>query len=118
MTLHAILFLLLLTAAAGFFIRNARRLISYLKIGKPDRRTARPLERLKNVMVIAFGQSKLLREPLAGIMHFFIFWGFVILLLAIIEAIGQGISHNFSLAVLGPLYRPLVFLQDMFGVLV
>ncbi len=31
--------------------------------------------RLKNVLKIAFGQSKLLREPIAGIEHFLIFWG-------------------------------------------
>jgi Fe-S oxidoreductase len=118
MALQTGLFVLLLLSSIVFFVRNARRLIGYLAVGKPDNRTDQPLNRLKNVLVVAFGQSKLLREPLAGLMHFFIFWGFVILLLAILETAGEGISSGFSLSFLGPLYPPLVFLQDLLGLLV
>lgn len=118
MAWHSILFLIILLGSVGFFSLNTVRLISYLKIGKKEGRTDRPLERLKNVLVIAFGQSKLLRDPVAGLMHFFIFWGFVILLLAIMEAIGEGLWHGFSLAFLGPVYPPLIFVQDAIGVLV
>ena len=60
----------------------------------------------------------MLREPLAGILHFFIFWGFVILLAAVVESIGEGLVPGFSLAFLGPLYPPLVFVQDVVGILV
>ena len=118
MTTQNITFLLILVVSLTFFGWNLRRLISYLRIGKPDQRTDRPIERLKNVLVVAFGQSKLLREPVAGIMHFLIYWGFVILLLAIVEAIGEGIHDGFSFAFIGPLYGPLVFLVDAFGLLV
>lgn len=118
MALRQILFLLLLLLSFGFFAINLKRLISYLGIGKRDHRTDHPLTRIRNVLVVAFGQSKLLREPLAGIMHFVIFWGFVILLLAILETIGEGLSPNFSLAFLGPVYPPLVFIQDAIGLLV
>ena len=118
MTLQTGFFLLLLLCSISFFLVSARRLIGYLKIGKPEQRTDQPLSRLRNVLVVAFGQSKLLREPLAGLMHFFIFWGFVILLLAILETIGEGISAGFSFSFLGPLYAPLLFLQDLLGALV
>ncbi len=118
MPLHSVLFIIILILAFSFFIRNAKRLISYLRIGKPETRSDHLADRLKNVLVVAFGQSKLLREPLAGVMHFFIFWGFVVLLLAILEAIGEGISHGFSLAFLGPLYPPLMFTEDLLGLLV
>jgi Fe-S oxidoreductase len=47
-------------------------------------------------------------------MHALIFWGFVVLLLAVLEAVGQGLYPVFSLAILGPLYRPLIFMQDFF----
>jgi Fe-S oxidoreductase len=118
MSWHSLLFSAILIAAVVFFGINTRRLLGYLRVGKRDMRTDRPAERLRNVLTIAFGQTKLLREPLAGMMHFFIFWGFVILLLAIVEAIGEGLSHGFSLAFLGPLYGPLQFLQDLLGLLV
>jgi len=51
-------------------------------------------------------------------MHFLIYWGFLVLLLAVAEAIGEGIVPGFSLSFLGMLYPPLVFLMDLFGLLV
>ncbi|HLX12939.1 MAG TPA: (Fe-S)-binding protein, partial [Bacteroidota bacterium] len=53
-----------------------------------------------------------------GLMHLFIYWGFIVLLLAIGETMGQGIWPNFSLAFLGGAYPPLICLEDIFGVLV
>src|SRR5512138_3410360 len=118
MTLQSILFLLVLAAALGFFATSVWRVITYLRIGKKDDRTDRVGDRLRNVLVVAFGQTKLLREPLAGMMHFCIFWGFMILLLAIIETVGEGLAPGFTLSFLGPLYGPLVFVQDLLGFLV
>jgi Fe-S oxidoreductase len=116
-TITSVAFLVVLAGSFGFFAWNVRRLAGYLSIGKKDSRTDRPAERLRNVLTVAFGQSKLLREPFAGLLHFFIFWGFVILLSAIIETIGEGVFHGFSFAFLGPLYGPLAFLQDFVGLM-
>lgn len=118
MTIHNVVFLIILLSSLSFFAWNARRLISYLRIGKADRRTDHAGQRWKNVLVIAFGQTKLFREPVAGIMHFVIYWGFVVLLAAVLEAIGEGIVSGFSLAFLGPLYGPLAFMIDLFGLFV
>ncbi|HXG39239.1 MAG TPA: (Fe-S)-binding protein [Bacteroidota bacterium] len=120
MEIKNIVFLVVFLASIGLFSYSVRRLILHLRIGKPENRFDRPWERLKNVAVVAFGQSKLLREPLAGLMHFFIFWGFVILLTAVVESIGEGIVSDFSLTwVLGvDLYRWLAFLQELFAGLV
>ena len=118
MSTHSIIFLVILAGSLTLFTYNIGRLISYLKIGKRENRTDRWPKRFLTMLIVAFGQTKLLREPLAGLMHFFIFWGFVILLLAIIESLGQGISSGFSLAFLGSIYRPLLFMQDLLGLLV
>ncbi|TAK55615.1 MAG: Fe-S oxidoreductase, partial [Bacteroidetes bacterium] len=118
MSFQSIIFAVILLASFINFGLNVRRLISYLNIGKPESRNDNPSQRIKNVLAVAFGHTKLLREPLAGIMHFFIFWGFVILLLAILESIGEGLIPGFSFSFLGALYKPLVWLQDVIGVLV
>ena len=118
MTIGSLLFALVLVAGLLFFVRNARRLIGYLNTGRPDDRFDQPGRRVGNVLSIAFGQTKLLREPLAGLLHFFIFWGFVILLSAVLESIIEGLIPGGSLAFLGPLYPPLIFLQDAVGLLV
>ncbi len=118
MTLNALLFALVLVAALAFFARNAVRLVGYLRTGRKEDRFSGAGRRLGRVLTIAFGQSKLLREPLAGLLHLLIFWGFVVLLSAVFESVGEGLFPGFSLSFLGPLYAPLLFLVDLFGALV
>jgi Fe-S oxidoreductase len=111
----AIIFSAVLIGAFWFFISNVRRLISYLQIGKPEDRFDNVHERIRNVISVALGQKKLLREPVAGIMHFLIFWGFMILLIAILESIGEGLYPGFNFSFMGVLYYPLSMLQDIMG---
>ena len=85
---------------------------------KKDDRFNNVAQRIKKVLRIAFGQSKLLREPLAGWLHFFIFWGFIIFLFAVLEAIIQGFYSPFSLRFLGPVYTLITVVTDFFGLLV
>src|SRR5213594_1222249 len=118
MSIRSLLFLLVFAAAIGFFAYNCARLLKFLSIGKPERRLDNVGARVKNVLVVAFGQKKLLREPLAGLMHFFIFWGFIILLTAVLEAMIQGVFPSFTLASLGPFFPPLAALQETIGLLV
>jgi len=118
MALESLIFLLVLSAALVLFGRNVRELVLYLKLGKSDSRFDRAGDRIGRVFRIALGQSKLLREPFAGWLHFFIFWGFVILLTAVAESIGEGLRPGFTFSFLGPAYRPLAFLQDLVGFLV
>ncbi len=118
MTLKFIFFIFILIGSLFIFGNNVRKLISFLKIGKPENRLDHPYQRLKNVIKIAFGQTKLFREPLAGVMHFLIFWGFVILIVAILESIGEGLYSGFDFSFLGFIYFPLTVLQDLFGLLV
>ncbi len=115
---HSVPFALVLLAALLFFAWNVQRLITYLRLGKREDRFDQLGKRLGNALKIAFGQSKLLREPFAGILHFLIFWGFVILLALVIESIGEGLFPGFSFSFLGPLYPPLVFLEDLVGLFV
>jgi Fe-S oxidoreductase len=87
-------------------------------LGQKENRFDNPFVRLSNVLKIAFAQSKLLREPVAGISHFFIFWGFVLFLLAVVESIIQGFYSPFSFHFLGPIYSAITFIQDFFGLFV
>jgi Fe-S oxidoreductase len=111
-------FAVVFVASLALFAHNAMRLVKLLLLGKKEDRFNRIGTRIKNTLVVAFGQTKLLREPLAGLMHFFIFWGFVILLTAILEAIIEGFLPGFTLHVLGPFFPPLAVLQEFLGALV
>jgi Fe-S oxidoreductase/nitrate reductase gamma subunit len=96
-----------------------RRLFSYLKLAKkPDNRFDNYSERIKKVFLIAFAQTKLLRDPIAGILHLMIFWAFMIFSFAVIESIIQGFLPKFNLSFLGWFYTFITFSKDIFGIFV
>ena len=112
--LRAIIFGLVFFGAIGYFIYSVRKFLSYLKIAKPENRFGDISARIKNTLNIAFLQKKLLRSPLAGILHVCIYWGFLILLFVVLESIIEGFFPEFSFAFLGPFYNVLTLLQDIF----
>jgi Fe-S oxidoreductase len=119
MEIKNIIFFVVFHAAILFFIYSSRNLIRYMLVAKKkDDRFDKPGERIKRVITVVFGQSKLLREPLAGSIHLFIFWGFVIFLLIVIESIIQGFFSNFTWEFLGPIYSVITSVSDIFGLLV
>jgi len=97
--MNPILMSLALIASLGVF--------SYLVITKllvllrmaPENRFDHPLQRLGLLFRIGLGQSKLIgryRERSSGAMHFFIFWGFVILGLRELILFGEAFTHGFQ----------------------
>ncbi len=85
---------------------------------KEDKRSDNITARIKRVLIIAFAQTKLLRDPVAGFLHLLIFWGFMLFIFAVIESIIQGFYSNFNLSFLGLFYTLISFVQDIFGVFV
>ncbi len=119
MGIKNIIFIILFVTAVVFFIWNCRKLIKYMLVAKKkDDRFDQIGSRIKRVLVIAFGQSKLFRDIKAGILHFIIFWGFVLFLFAVLEAIIQGFYSGFSLVFTGPFYSIVTFIEDIFGLLI
>ena len=119
MEIKNIIFILVFIAVTVFFVYSCGNLIRYMLVAKKkDDRFDKPWQRIKRVITIVFGQSKLLREPLAGGIHFFIFWGFVLFLFVVIETIIQGFSSPFTWEFLGPLYTVITSVSDIFGILV
>lgn len=118
LTIKSLFFIPIFLAAFGYLGIQLKGIIDRIKIGTPENRFDRVPERLYNVLQIAFGQSKLLREPIAGVLHFFIFWGFVLFIFAVLEAIIQGFYANFTLEIFGGFYTLVTVTQDIFGLLV
>src|SRR5438874_4270467 len=109
--------LAVLLAASTYFGFRARRLYRMLRLGPNENRFDRTPERIRGVLSYVGLHTRMFRNLYSGILHFFIFWGFVVLLTAIIQAFGEGMIPGFSLAVIGG-NSWIAFLQDLFGVLV
>lgn len=114
-----VVFILVVLAATGLFAYNVQRLVSYLRIARPDPRWDHPIARLGNVLTIAIFQKKIFRDSIAGPMHALIFWGFIVLTAGTVELIVHGMVPAFSYAFLPPsVYRAYSASQDLFGILV
>ena len=97
-----IVFLFVFLFAVTMFYINLKRIIANINLGKDINRSDRPLERWKNMIRVALGQSKMTRRPIAGILHIIIYVGFVIINIEVIEIIVDGIfgTHRFLFSVL------------------
>jgi Fe-S oxidoreductase len=112
--LEKVVMLLLILAAMSLFARRAAELVAYLRLGAPDDRRPRSWARkLKDQIVVVFGQRKLLQWTLPGVMHFLIFWGFIVLFTTIVEAFGAVFFDDFYIPLIGK-WGPLGALQDLF----
>lgn len=112
------IFILVLIATTGFFTRSAWRITSWLRVGRRENRTDRLLERIKTTLIVGFGQSKILRDKVAGPIHAGIFWGFLVLLFSALEMILEGLHPGWSFNFLGPVYSVITVLTDVFCVLI
>ena len=119
MAIKNIIFILIFFSAAAFFIYSCRNLFLYMMVAKKkDQRFDNPGKRLSRLWKIAFMQTKLLRDPKAGILHLFIFWGFILFIFAVLESIIQGFYSPFTLKFAGPVYSAITLIEDIFPLLV
>ncbi len=79
--------------------------------GRLDNAPRRLLTQLQEV----FGQTRLLKWSVPGLAHFFVFWGFVVLGLTIVEAVGALFDVDFHIPLIGK-SAALGFIEDFFGV--
>lgn len=97
-----ILFTILLGIGIGFFAKNVKKLIRNIKLGHDvDVSNDKP-QRWKNMAMIALGQSKMVRRPVAGFLHIIVYIGFIIINIEVLEIIIDGIfgTHRIGLQVL------------------
>lgn len=93
-----VIFSILLVIAFGFFFYNIYSLIRLLRLGKMEKRWDRIPERIKALIVYVFGQKRLIRNyTFAGVEHFVIFWGFLIITIGTIELLIGGLVEGFTI---------------------
>ncbi|RCT54161.1 (Fe-S)-binding protein [Winogradskyella sp. KYW1333] len=97
-----ILFAIILVLGVGYFTRNVKKLIRNIKLGRNVDASDNKSQRWKNVIMIALGQSKMVKRPIAGIMHVIVYIGFVIINIEVFEIIIDGLlgTHRIGLKLL------------------
>jgi len=96
-----IIFAIILAVGIGYFANNVKKLIRNIKLGKDQDVSDNKPQRWKNMAYIALGQSKMVKRPIAGILHVVVYVGFVIINIEVLEIIIDGlfgthrIGHKF-----------------------
>lgn len=98
-----IIFLILLVAGFGLFAKSLLKIYRNIRLGHEINRNDRKSERWSTMARVAMGQSKMVKRPVAGILHLFVYVGFVIINIELIEIIVDGIfgTHRFLASVFG-----------------
>jgi heterodisulfide reductase subunit C len=104
-----VLFVLLLAAGFGFFAKNVKKLVRNIRLGRDVNRSDNPSARWNNMAMIALGQSKMVRRPVAGLLHIIVYVGFVLINIELLEIIIDGIFGTHRLfAFMGGFYNILI----------
>lgn len=118
--IQEVLFVFALAVAVFLFYRKARQIRLNIMLGRDVSLNDHPNLRWKNLLLLAFGQKKMFRNPLVAVLHFFVYAGFIIINVEILEIILDGIlgTHRLFMPLLGGLYPVLIGCFEVLAVLV
>ena len=110
---------IVLLITLGAFTFTVIRIIRLFRLTKPAFPVRDFGRRLKVMMDVAFGQTKIFRRPVLGFFHALVFWGFCVILLGSIEMVIDGLfGTEKALKGLGILHDIIMASGDIFGLLV
>ena len=108
--LQQFIFLFALTTSIFLFIKRIKKIRRNILLGQPEALNDNPGKRWKNVFLLAFGQKKMFKNPLVAVLHLFIYLGFVIINIEMLEIIIDGLagSHRIFASVIPSIYSFLI----------
>jgi len=117
--LDNIVFAIVLFIGFGYFYSNAKKIIRNINLGTDVHRKDNPKARWKNMAMIALGQSKMVKRPIAGILHIIVYVGFIIINIELLEIIIDGLLGTHRVfSSLGVVYNFLIASFEILAILV
>ena len=115
-----VLFVVLLAVAVGLFAKNVKKINRNIQLGRAIDRNDRSNERWANMARIALGQSKMVKRPIAGILHIVVYIGFILINIELLEIVVDGIlgTHRIFAPYLGGFYNVLIGSFEILAALV
>lgn len=117
--ISSIIFIALVLAASILFAKNVKTIVRNIKLGKDINRSDRKKERYLLMAKVALGQSKMVVRPVAGLLHIFVYAGFIIINIEVLEIVLDGILGTHRLfSFLGNFYYALIASFEVLALLV
>ncbi len=118
--IQQILFFIVLAAAGYFVTKRIGFIRSTINLGKKVDSLDRKDERIKNVLLVAFGQRKMFKKFIPAFLHLFIYVGFLVINLEVLEFVIDGLAgtHRIFAPFLGSFYTVLMNIFEFLAVAV
>jgi len=118
--LQQILFVITLGVATYFIRKRVLRIKGNINLGKQNEIKDHPSERLSNMIFVAFGQKKMFKRFIPAFLHFFIYVGFLVINLEVLEFVIDGLlgTHRIFAPYLGGFYNVLMNMFEFLAVAV
>jgi ferredoxin len=116
--IQQILFILVLAVFGIVLRKRIQRIRKNIGLGKKANIYGNRSERIRNVLLVAFGQRKMFKRWLPAVLHFAIYAGFLIINLEVLEFVLDGIlgTHRLFAPYLGALYPVLMNIFECLAV--
>jgi ferredoxin len=98
--MELIIFLIVTILTILLFVQAVNKKLKYLRLAAKENRFDNPGKRFANFCANVLGQRKLLQAPY-GVVHFFIFWGFIFIALGEIPLILERVFPGIEIPILG-----------------
>lgn len=116
-----VLFLIISGIAVYLFAKKAIEIRRNILLGKDEDYSDNKQQRIKNMLLLAFGQKKMFRNPLVAFLHLIVYLGFIIINIEVLEIVLDGIlgKHRLFVGLLpSPLYKFLINSFEVLAILV
>ena len=114
------LFILIAIFAIWFFSKKVREIRRNILLGHDEDYSDRKGERWNNVILLALGQKKMFKRPMVALLHIFIYVGFIIINVEVLEIFLDGVlgTHRLFMPMLGGFYSVLINAFEFLAILV
>jgi ferredoxin len=118
--LQQVAFIVVLAIAVYLIRKRVMQIKANILLGKKNSIQGNAGERWRNVLLIAFGQKKMFKKPLPAFFHFFIYVGFLVINLEVLEFLIDGLvgTHRIFAPYLGGFYNGLMNVFEFLAVAV
>ncbi len=93
--MQQIVFVIVLLLAMYIFTKRIRAIRRNILLGKDEQVTTPISTRYKQMLLLAFGQKKMFAKPLVACLHAFVYIGFLIINIEVLEILIDGVSGGY-----------------------
>ncbi len=118
--IQQIVFIITLAVSVFLIRKRVVRIRSNINLGKPFESKGNAGQRIQNMVLVAFGQQKMFKKFIPAFLHFFIYVGFLVINIEVLEFVIDGVlgTHRIFAPFLGGFYTVLMNLFEFLALAV